>query len=252
VSGKRTFRDIVRAVVTGEIVDSTIARIQPIRRREWLRVLGAGCGSAAANGPLQAKSQDLRIYLARHGESDANASHIVAGWTDSLLTAKGRQQAHDLSEALQGVHLDAIYSSTLARSRDTAVIVAAGRRVESLPELRERNSGRFERGPNNAEGYLRRRFVEDDDLDGGETPAQFLRRVDAAIAGIIRHHPAGTIVIVGHGGTNQKILQSLFKLRSEQANGIVQDNDEVYSIDLVGSKPLRLWKLIREKNLSDL
>ena len=42
-----------------------------------------------------------------------------------------------------------------------------------------------------------------------------------------------------------------FKLRSEQANGIVQDNDEVYSIDLVAGKPLRLWKLIREKNLSD-
>ena len=59
-------------------------------------------------------------------------------------------------------------------------------------------------------------------------------------------------MIVGHGGTNQKILQSLFKLESEQANGIVQDNDEVYSIDLVARKALRLWKLIREKNLSDL
>jgi broad specificity phosphatase PhoE len=173
-------------------------------------------------------------------------------WTDSPLTAKGRQQAHDLSEALHGVHLDAIYSSTLSRSRDTAVIVAARRRVESLPELRERNSGSFERGSNDAQGYLKRRFVEDDDLDGGETPAQFLKRVDGAIAGIISRHPAGAILIVGHAGTNQKILQSLFNLRSEQANGIVQDNDEVYSVDLVADRPLRLWKLIREKNLSDL
>jgi broad specificity phosphatase PhoE len=215
-------------------------------------VLGTGCGVALTNGPLQAKNQDLRIYLARHGESEANAAQIIAGWTDSPLTAKGRQQAHDLSEALQSVHLDAIYSSTLSRSRDTAMIVADGRRVETLPGLCERNSGKFERGPNDAEGYLKRRFVADDDLDGGETPGQFLERVDGSIVGIIRRHPAGAILIVGHGGTNQKILQSLFKLRSEQANAIVQDNDEVYSIDLVAGKPLRLWKLIREKNLSDL
>ena len=99
---------------------------------------------------------------------------------------------------------------------------------------------------------MKRRFGEDDDLDGGETPVQFLERVDGAIGGIIRRHPAGAILIVGHGGTNQKILQSLFKLTSEQANAIVQDNDEVYSIDLAAGKPLRLWKLIREKNLSDL
>jgi hypothetical protein len=76
--------------------------------------------------------------------------------------------------------------------------------------------------------------------------------VDGAIAGMLSRHPAGAILIVGHSGTNQKILQSLFKLRSEQANGIVQDNDEVYAVDLVAGRPLRLWKLIREKNLSDL
>ena len=99
---------------------------------------------------------------------------------------------------------------------------------------------------------MKRRFVEDDDLEGGETPAQFLGRLDGAIVGIIRRHPAGAVLIVGHGGTNQKILQSLFNLKSEQANAIVQDNDEVYSIDLVAGKPLRLWKLIREKNLRDL
>jgi broad specificity phosphatase PhoE len=101
-------------------------------------------------------------------------AHIVAGWTE-------------------GVHLDAIYSSTLSRSRDTAAIVAARRRVESLPELRERKSGRFEPGSNEAEGYLKRRFVEDDDPDGGETPAQFLKRVDGALAAIISRHAAGAI-----------------------------------------------------------
>jgi hypothetical protein len=76
---------------------------------------------------------------------------------------------------LRGVRLDAIYSSTLSRSRDTAVIVAGERRVQPLSALRERNSGKFERGPNDATDYLKRRFMEDDNLDGGEKPTQFAR-----------------------------------------------------------------------------
>jgi broad specificity phosphatase PhoE len=214
--------------------------------------LGAGIGMTAAPGLLRAQSRSLRIYLARHGESEANATKTVAGWTDSPLTAKGRQQARDLAETLKGIHLDAVYCSTLSRSRETAEIAAGGTRVEPLPALRERNSGKFERGPTDTPEYVKRRFRENDNLDGIETLAQFLERVQGAIAEILKRHPAGAVLIVGHGGTNQKILQSLFHFTEQQANGIVQDNDEVYSIDLAAGQPPHLWKLIREKNLGDL
>src|SRR5437764_9282105 len=97
----------------------------------------------------------LRIYLARHGETDWNVEHRLQGWTDRPLDAKGKQQAAELAEALKGVHLDAIYSSTLSRSRDTAQAVAAGLtatagltrpalQVKMLEGLRERNYGRFQ------------------------------------------------------------------------------------------------------------
>ena len=36
-----------------------------------------------------------------------------------------------------------------------------------------------------------------------------LLTLKTTVAGLIRHHPAGAILIVGHAGTNQKILQSL-------------------------------------------
>ena len=87
-------------------------------------------GIAVANGPLRAQSRTLRIYLARHGESEANAMKTIAGWTDSPLTGKGRQQARDLTETLKGIRLSAVYSSTLVRSRETAVIAARGKRVQ--------------------------------------------------------------------------------------------------------------------------
>ena len=48
------------------------------------------------------------------------------------------------------------------------------------------------------------------------------------------------------------LLRALLDLTPEQTVKIVQDNDEVYLVEVdPGVKP-RLWKLIREKNLGDL
>ncbi len=209
-------------------------------------------GGATLAAQVRAKSGSLRIYLARHGESEANAARTVAGWTDVPLTAKGREQAHALADSLKGIHLDAVYASTLSRSRETAEIAAPGMHVQSLPGLRERNFGELEKGSNSSPEFLRRRFLDDDNLGGAETGAQFLARVRGAVDLIIKQHPTGAVLIVAHSYANQKILQSLFKLTSAQANAIAQDNDEVYSIDLTAGQPPLLWKLIREKNLGDL
>ena len=79
--------------------------------------------------PASAQSTGtLRIYLARHGETDWNAERRLQGRTDTALNSKGRQQAAKLAERLKGIHLDAVYSSTLSRSRDTAESRAVGRR----------------------------------------------------------------------------------------------------------------------------
>src|ERR1700704_3489366 len=78
----------------------------------------------AAVAPHAQASGTLRLYVARHGETDWNLAHRLQGWTDRPLNDTGRRQAIDLAESLKGVHLDAIYSSTLSRSRDTAEAVA--------------------------------------------------------------------------------------------------------------------------------
>ena len=207
----------------------------------------------AAVAPHAQAAGTLRLYIARHGETDWNLAHRLQGWTDRPLDDTGRRQAMELAESLKGVHLDAIYSSTLSRSRDTAQAVATGGlTVKSLPGLRERNYGKFQGGSDTDPDYLKRVNAWDDAMDGGETLTQLLARARESLALIRREHPSGNVLIVSHRITNQMILRALMDLTPEQAVKIEQGNDEVYLVEIdPGAKP-RLWKLIRDRNLGDL
>src|SRR5262245_56676998 len=147
-----------------------------MNRRAFLGALLATCPAlpALAQTPVRGT---LRIYLARHGESTANASRTLAGQTDVALSEQGRQQAKELAATVRGIRFDAVYSSTLMRSRTTAETVAGRGKVQALADLRERNLGRFEGKPNDDPDYLRRSPNDNDDLDGGETRGRFLERV---------------------------------------------------------------------------
>jgi len=207
----------------------------------------------AAVAPAAQGNGGLRLYIARHGETDWNVLHRLQGWTDRPLDETGRRQAVELAETLKGIHLDAIYSSTLSRSRDTATTVAAKTMaVKSLDGLRERNYGHYQGGSDTDPEYLRRSNDWADRLDDGESLNQLLARSRESLAQIRREHPSGNVLIVAHRITNQMILRALLDLTPEQTVKIVQDNDEVYLVELdPGAKP-RLWKLIRQKNLGDL
>jgi broad specificity phosphatase PhoE len=64
-----------------------------------------------------------RLYLARHGKTDWNRDRRLQGSADIALNETGRRQAVGLARQLRGVHVDAVYSSELRRSRETATIV---------------------------------------------------------------------------------------------------------------------------------
>jgi 2,3-bisphosphoglycerate-dependent phosphoglycerate mutase len=214
-----------------------------------------GAGQPVAGQPVTT----LRIYLARHGETDWNRERRLQGDTDIPLNSTGRQQAAKLAERLKGVHLDMVYSSTLSRSRDTAEIVRGDVPLKSLAGLNERRIGKFEgkkldrrSDPATAQEYPKRSRDPDDELDGGESLNQFYERVRTTIEYIRSQHSSGAILIVGHAITNQMILRALFGLTLAQAITIKQANDELYLIELDAGNPPRLWKQITETNLGDL
>jgi broad specificity phosphatase PhoE len=215
----------------------------------------AGCQRVQVTSP---SSRSLRIYLARHGQTDWNAAQRLQGAQDVPINENGELQARQLAAALRGVRLDAIYSSALQRSRKTAEVVAAGRPVVSVPELNEQALGRFEgvyldgRDPATASEYHRREVDPDDSLDGGESIHQHLARVKQALEQIRHRHPSGQILIVGHGGTNVLILQALLDLTPAQAGEIHQANEELYLIELFPDRPPLLWKQIPPGLLNQL
>jgi broad specificity phosphatase PhoE len=199
----------------------------------------------------------LRIYLARHGQTDGNLKGIAQGWTDTPLNATGLQHAATLADRLRGIRLDGLYSSTLSRSRTTAETVAEGRgvKVTSLPGLREVWLGKWENIALNDPIFKTRPPADKRGPEDGESGAQVAERVRDAVGGILKSHPSGTILIVGHAGANGYILSELLGVtRAEMAKfgNFVQDNDELYMVERTAGFRPRVYKFIPEGKFNEL
>ncbi|HLY94218.1 MAG TPA: histidine phosphatase family protein [Gaiellaceae bacterium] len=138
------------------------------------------------------------LLLVRHGETDWNAEGKLQGHTDRPLNDYGRRQASTLADRLAGEDIAAIYSSDLARAKETAEIVGArvGVPVVVDPDLREKNWGTWE-GLTGDE----RLTVEFE----GETTEAHRDRTLRAIARIVERHPGERVVVVTHGGSVRRI-----------------------------------------------
>ena len=83
----------------------------------------------------------MKVFIIRHGESEANKKRVWTGWLDAPLTEKGENDAMLARGVLAGVKFDKIYSSDLVRATRTAEIAIPGCEYEATPLLREINVG---------------------------------------------------------------------------------------------------------------
>ncbi len=84
------------------------------------------------------------LYLIRHGQSVANVNDKYG--LDTKLTEEGKGQIEHLATVLRDIHFDAIYSSPMARSIQSAEILSYEFKlpIQVEPELRERYYGILE------------------------------------------------------------------------------------------------------------
>lgn len=221
------------------------------------RSLVAGLLAAAALVATAAQAQ-LNIYVVRHGQTDWNREGRIQGGTDNPLNSTGREQAATLGRTLADVRVDAVYTSSHQRARQTAAVLEGRAPIVAMDELRERFFGKFE-GANDKDAAIvadwnKRRFTWGDDMEGGESLESQARRAEAALKQIReKHKDGGTIVIVGHGGINPLLVSLLLGVPPQEgASAVNQGNDEVYRIELARSGSASIWKLIPRSKLNEL
>jgi 2,3-bisphosphoglycerate-dependent phosphoglycerate mutase len=75
------------------------------------------------------------LILIRHGKSEWNEQGLWTGLTDSPLSAKGREEARQIAERLKGFKIDAAFSSSLSRAKETLAIVL--KEINQKPPVKE-------------------------------------------------------------------------------------------------------------------
>ena len=161
----------------------------------------------------------MKIYFARHGESEANLLHEFSNrGIKHGLTDNGRAQAAELAAKLASEPIRRIYSSPLLRATQTAgtLAEALGLEVEVTDALREYDCGVLE-GRSDEDGWktyyrVLEAWIErrewDERIEAGESFNDIRARFVPFIEGLTREYKndPGKIVLVGHGGTYRCML----------------------------------------------
>ncbi|RYZ66852.1 MAG: histidine phosphatase family protein [Proteobacteria bacterium] len=163
-------------------------------------------------------SKTTRLYLVRHGATQASAEDRFAGAIDVELSAEGLSQAHSLGARLRDVPLAAVYSSPMKRTLATAHELAdpQGVPVHALDAFREIAHGHWE---NRARRDVEREFAdeykrwEQDPYTfapaEGETGLSVVARAFPALRDAITAHPGEHVAIVSHKATIRLMLCAL-------------------------------------------
>jgi broad specificity phosphatase PhoE len=176
---------------------------------------------------MMMKNNMTTIYIVRHGESEYNAlpkkDNYISGQygiEGAPLTKKGKEQAHKRAEHLKQIPFDAIFSSDLARAKQTAKIMKLEREIaiQTTKILRERLTyiipGKTFEETKEIIKYALKDLDEKAKMahkphhtleNANETAARiitFLREVAVA-------YKNGTVLIINHGNNMIALLQHL-------------------------------------------
>ncbi len=154
-----------------------------------------------------------QLLLVRHGQSapfvEGEPFPMRDGHGDPPLSPLGRWQADRVGDRLAEEPFDALYTSTLQRTHQTAAPTAAARgltptEVFDLREIHlgEGEGGRFRQmsADDHPAVVEMRRIGDWGAVPGAESKAALVARVSGALGGIRDAHPDGYVGVFVHGG----------------------------------------------------
>ncbi len=171
----------------------------------------------------------MKLYIARHGQTQLNLEDRVCGSTDIPLTETGLQQAQKLADNCENLNIDIIIASPMVRAQQTAKAVAERLNLPVITDsrLREQDFGRWEKHPRKATDYQaeKRRYFSNH--NGGESVLKLAQRVYNAMDDIISTYGDKNVLIVCHGGVARTVRSYFMDMENEEYSDYSPDNATV-------------------------
>jgi broad specificity phosphatase PhoE len=170
------------------------------------------------------------FYFVRHAESEYNRKGLVQGQIDCGLSKEGIKQAEKLARKVSDWDLDAIYSSDLERSVETANKIAdeAGMKIEDSDMLRERKLGVLEGEHRSIWNEVEREDHENWRPEDGESLKEHKERTRKFLRDI--ESDLEKVLVVTHGGSIRALLSQILNSSSYQMWRVRIDNCSVTRI----------------------
>ncbi len=189
------------------------------------------------------------IYIVRHGEAEHNVLIKAKKEFDpqlellANLTSLGISQAKILSKKFKNVKFDAVFSSDMARAKQTAEIIALEKKIaiQTTNAIREMNSGKnagkrhllmekIREGLLNLseEAKMQYRYADE------ETAEEAAIRLITFIREVAVAYKHKTVLIVCHGGIMRKFLVKIGFATYDQLPGHSIENTGYFILESDG------------------
>jgi len=166
----------------------------------------------------------IHFVFIRHGQTQWNKERRFQGSLDSALTTTGKIQIKRFVKEVSAYKPDAIFSSTLKRCKDSAVILAKplNKRIKEDKRLNELNFGAWEshtadeliasKDASYAKWYQGQAVTP----KGGESMKSLERRIESFVKHCRRKYDNKKFIVVTHGGCIRMFIKVLLQLPRKQ------------------------------------
>lgn len=163
----------------------------------------------------------MKLFIIRHGESEADILHVHEGRADFELTGRGHEQVEAMSIYIsKNYQIDKIYHSTLKRAVQTAQHLASHTGAPLIPDehLMEFNNGLLAGLSHDvaAEKYPKVKVPPHSAVYGQESMLEFRYRAEYMLSKILSENEENsTLAIVTHGGMVNQLYRAFFRLPAD-------------------------------------
>ena len=160
----------------------------------------------------------MRLYVARHGQTQWNAENRICGRTNLPLTETGIAQAEALAEKAAPLGIDLIISSPMLRAHHMSRIVGERCGAEVIVDKRliEQNYGIYEGLDRKNPDFLANKRQFATRYPGGESMLDMAGRIYPLLREIKEKYPDKTVLLACHGGVCRVIRSFFLPMTNEE------------------------------------